>query len=293
MNFATKFRFANHTDVGKTRKQNEDSMGFFEAPNGNGYVFIVCDGMGGHLGGAVASQTAIKAIRYFLEQEYFADAREAIKQSLIFANQEIYHKAQTSPDLKNMGTTAVMVIYRDGHCYIGHVGDSRLYLYRDGLLSRLTKDHSFVQMLVDQGVITDDEAEKHPRKNEILRALGTEPRVEPEVRHTPFTPNIKDVLLLCSDGLNSMLSDFEIEGILDESRELQDKAVLFINSANAKGGLDNITVQLVEFLVGNTPPPISQLNQNPHTFTKSKLSDTNPLGITTPDFPEEGLKKKW
>ncbi|TAE19506.1 MAG: Stp1/IreP family PP2C-type Ser/Thr phosphatase [Bacteroidetes bacterium] len=291
MTFEGKFRFANHTDIGKARKKNEDAMGFFEAPNGNGYVFVVCDGMGGHVGGAVASQTAIKAIRYFLEQEYISDAREAIRKALEYANQEIYYKAQTSSDLRNMGTTCVMVIYREGQCYIGHVGDSRLYLYRDGLLTRLTKDHSFVQMLVDQGVITEEEAEVHPRRNEILRALGTDLEVEVEVRPAPFTPNIKDTFLLCSDGLNSMLSDYEIESILDESRDLQDKAHLFINSANAEGGLDNITVQLIEFLVGNTPAPLPKNTNNFNPIASNKLSDTNPLGVTTSESPSDEKKK--
>lgn len=283
MNFANKFRFANHTDVGKKRQQNEDAMGFFEASNGNGYVFVVCDGMGGHLGGAVASQTAIKAIRYFLELEYFADAKEAVRKSLSFANQEIYHKAQTSEDLQNMGTTVVMVIYRNGQCFIGHVGDSRLYLYRDGLLTRLTKDHSFVQMLVDNGVINDSEAESHPRKNEILRALGTEPKVEVEVKNAPFAPYLHDTFLLCSDGLNSMLSDNEIEHILDEKGDIQQKAIRLIDAANMKGGLDNITVQLIEFLEGNAPIDLPAPSQ--------KLSDTNPLGITNTTYSDE-LKKK-
>lgn len=289
MNFADKFQFANHTDVGKKRQQNEDAMGFFEASNGNGYVFVVCDGMGGHLGGAVASQTAIKAIRYFLDLEYFADAREAIKQALTFANQEIYHKAQTSKDLANMGTTAVMVIYRQDQCFIGHVGDSRLYLYRDGLLSRVTKDHSYVQMLVDNHVISDDEAEQHPRKNEILRALGTEHKVDVEVRQTPFAPYEGDTLLLCSDGLNSMLKDSEIETLLDARGDIQQKALQLVAEANAKGGLDNITVQLINFLVGK--PPIDLPAQNATQHSQRKLSDTNPMGIAYQDH-SEGLKKK-
>ncbi len=282
MNFANKFQFANHTDVGKKRAQNEDAMGFFEASNGNGYVFVVCDGMGGHLGGAVASQTAIKAVRYFLELEYFADPREAIKQALTFANQEIHHKAQTSADLTNMGTTAVMVIYRDEQCFIGHVGDSRLYLYRDGLISRITKDHSYVQMLVDNGIISDSEAEQHPRKNEILRALGTEARVEVDVRATAFLPQVGDTFLLCSDGLNSMLSDDEIERIMDERADIQQKAVRLVDEANAKGGLDNITVQLVTFLVGKAPMDLP---------AQRKLSDTNPIGIPQADYSSEQKKK--
>jgi len=292
MNFSDKFIFANHTDVGKARKQNEDYMGFFESPKGNGYVFVVCDGMGGHVGGAIASQTAIKAIRYFLEQDFFQDAREAIRQSIQFANQEIYQKAQQTPDLQGMGTTCVMLVYRDGQCYIGHVGDSRMYLHRDGLLTHVTKDHSFVQMLIDQEVITEEDAAFHPRRNEILRALGTDRKVEVEVRTKPFLPQINDVLLLCSDGLNSMLQDNQIESILDEALDLQQHALRLIEKANAAGGLDNITVQLVQFLTGTTPEEATTFEAYHTKPAQSKLSDTNPLGVTTPHFSEDTLKKK-
>lgn len=291
MSFSDKFRFANHTDVGRSRKQNEDAMGFFECPNGNGYVFIVCDGMGGHVGGATASNTAIKAIRYSLEKDYFADPRQAIRESIKFANREIYQRAKENPDLRGMGTTCVMVIYRDGQCYIGHVGDSRLYLYRDGLLERVTKDHSFVQMLVDQGVISDAEAESHPRRNEILRALGTESSVDVEVRILPFAPQIQDTLLLCSDGLNSMLTDDQIEHILDGFTDISQKALDLVEAANHAGGLDNITVQLVQFLVGTAPEDTPRPIIEQPRVTKTNLTVTDPLGIT-PNPMEEGVKKK-
>ncbi len=294
MNFANKFIFANHTDVGKTRKQNEDSMGFFESSKDNGYVFVVCDGMGGHVGGATASQTAIKAIRYLFEQDNVPDSREAIRQAIKFANQEIYHKAQSTPDLRGMGTTCVMLVYKNEQCYIGHVGDSRLYLYRDGILSQITKDHSFVQTLIDTGVITVAEAAVHPRRNEILRALGTEPKVDIEVRPIPFLPQINDVLLLCSDGLNSMLHDSEIEAILDERGDLQQKALRLVEAANNSGGLDNTTVQLVQFLVGKSPQETEATTFHQPLPTKSKLSDTNPIGVTSSHFPTENedVKKK-
>ena len=158
-------KYRNHsiTNVGKVRKANEDNYGDTMTPNG--HLFVVCDGMGGHVGGAKASSIAVSSIiEYFMRQE-FSNVIQAIDRSLSFANEQIFANALSDPTLKGMGTTAVVLIISGNDCYVGHVGDSRIYLKSDNKLNRITKDHSFVQTLVDSGVISDDEAESHPNKN--------------------------------------------------------------------------------------------------------------------------------
>jgi PPM family protein phosphatase len=239
------FEFGNATDVGRVREQNEDYMGYFETING--HVFVVCDGMGGHVGGATASRLAVDSVRNFLENHYFDLPQDALKESIIYANDAVYNKAVENPQLSGMGTTIVLVIIRDDKVFYGHVGDSRLYTHSGNKLCRLTSDHSYVQTLVDQGLITEAEMETHPRRNEILRALGVKSDVEAWVSPEPAKPGNTDTLLLCTDGLNSMISDTMIEDTLNESISVQHKALKLIQLANDAGGYDNTTVQLVNF----------------------------------------------
>lgn len=150
------------TDVGRKRSANEDSMG--NAVTINGLVSIVCDGMGGHVGGATASKIAVNAILENLNTNYYDDPRIAIGESIDIANSAILNEAAAHPELSGMGSTCVLLIVRNGKVYIGHVGDSRIYLIRSRRIVQLTKDHSYVQMLVDKGEITKEQAEHHPRK---------------------------------------------------------------------------------------------------------------------------------
>ena len=237
------------TDVGRKRKANEDNGGHFITING--LVSVVCDGMGGHVGGAVASQVAIETIREFLECQYYDDPREAIGLAIQTANETIIRRAQMQPDLNGMGSTCVLLLVRDGKVYIGHVGDSRIYLIREKNIIQLTKDHSFVQSLVDMGHITKEEAEHHPRKNEITNALGIPQMTPATVRPDPIEPQAGDCFLLCSDGLSGMVNDKAIERIVSKQREYtsQQRADILVQTANANGGVDNITVELVEFAV--------------------------------------------
>ncbi|QHT67006.1 Stp1/IreP family PP2C-type Ser/Thr phosphatase [Rhodocytophaga rosea] len=239
------FQFGNHTDVGKVREANEDYLGYFE--NANGHLFVVCDGMGGHAGGATASQLAVDSIRRFFEHGFYDNLPEAMRQSILFANQQIYAHANQNTHLRGMGTTCVVVIIRNDEVYYAHVGDSRLYLQSAKGLKRLTKDHSVVQEMVDQGMLKEEEAENHPRKNQLTRALGTLPEVEVEVSQQPFHPAMGDTLLICTDGLNGMINDTTIQQILSERIPIQNKAMKLVQLANDAGGYDNITVQLIQF----------------------------------------------
>ncbi|HAS45899.1 MAG TPA: Stp1/IreP family PP2C-type Ser/Thr phosphatase [Microscillaceae bacterium] len=239
------FHFGSHTDIGHVRKQNEDAMGYYETSNG--YVFVVCDGMGGAAGGATAARMAVNSIKVFFQHQYYPSPQEAIRQSIQYANQQIFQAAQNAPGMQGMGTTCVLVLVRNDQVFYGHVGDSRLYHLSNEKVTRVTKDHSFVQALVDQGVISDDEAETHPRRNELLRALGTQPMVEIDVSSSPIIPDRNDIFLLCTDGLNGLVHDKSIESTLNSPIDVEHKAIKLVQMANNLGGYDNTTVQLIEF----------------------------------------------
>lgn len=260
------------TDVGCVRKANEDNMGSGETING--LVSVVCDGMGGHVGGATASRLAVDAILDFLNQMYFEDPREAIGKAIDAANMAVLHKVQTQPELRGMGTTCVLLLVRDGQVYYGHVGDSRIYLVRKHIIKQLTKDQSYVQMLVDMGQITPEEAEHHERKNEITNAIGVEGMQYATVCDTPINPEAGDCFLLCSDGLSGMVSNHEIEKIVSNQVRMraQERTDALVEKAKQYGGLDNITAQIVEFSV--TP------NQKGNVFDKKKLAMYGGIGLT-------------
>ena len=237
-------RYRNHsiTNVGKVRSANEDNYGDANTPNG--HLFVVCDGMGGHVGGAKASSIAVASIVEYFQREKHSNLIQAIDRAFSFANEQIFANAISSPELKGMGTTAVVLLISDDNCYIGHVGDSRIYLKSNSKLHRITKDHSFVQTLVDSGVISDDEAESHPNKNQILKALGTSSVVEGTICQMPIQVKAGDVFLLCSDGLNGMVNDKGLEMMLQEQDLLQSGDDLMRAALDA-GGLDNITATMV------------------------------------------------
>lgn len=239
------------TNVGKVRKANEDSMDVFETANLK--VFLVCDGMGGHVGGQIASQTAVATIKEFLTNNITIDPRDAIHNSIIAANQAILNRTISQPELSGMGSTCVMlVVTNDGKTYYGHVGDSRIYFIANKRIVQLTKDHSFVQMLVDSGQISKEQAEHHPRKNEITNALGLQGMQPPTICNVPVEPEAGNCFLLCSDGLTGMVDDIHIERVIsNRGLKIQERADKLVQMANENGGIDNITVQLVEFALGS------------------------------------------
>lgn len=237
------------TDVGRKRAANEDNMG--NAITQNGLVSVVCDGMGGHVGGATASKIAVDAILNNLKENYYEDPRIAIGESIDIANRTILNEASARPELSGMGSTCVLLIVRNGKVYIGHVGDSRIYLIRSKRIIQLTKDHSYVQMLVDRREITKEQAEHHPRKNEITNALGI-PNMSPAtVADDAIIPEAGDCFILCSDGLSGMVSDEVINKVVSRQSELSAQARVdrLISIANENGGVDNVTAQMVEFTI--------------------------------------------
>lgn len=256
------------THVGKVRRANEDNLGDCQTINGG--LFIVCDGMGGHVGGAQASHIAVKSIMEFFQRQVYDNIIQAIDHALIFANEQIYASAVANPELKGMGTTAVVLLIRDDECFIGHVGDSRIYLRSNGKLNRITKDHSFVQTLVDSGIINDEDAENHPNKNQILQALGISPVVKATICQEAILVKPGDLFLLCSDGLNGMVNDRDMEGIMQENNLIITSSNLITAALNA-GGNDNITASLVLIEASvHTNSRFVEFNPKP------KASDTKP-----------------
>jgi protein phosphatase len=223
------------TDVGRHRQTNEDSY-LDSAP-----IFAVADGMGGARAGEVASQIAVEA--FDIERQSDASLEQQLTDTAKAANQRIHELASGDETRAGMGTTLTAIMVGSDEVSIGHVGDSRAYLLREGRLERLTHDHSLVEEFVRQGKLTPEEAESHPHRSIITRALGPEPEVEVETYTLPARAN--DTFLLCSDGLTTMVTEEEVSEYLASSESLQEAAEDLIDLANEKGGKDNITVVLL------------------------------------------------
>jgi PPM family protein phosphatase len=222
------------TDTGRQRRDNEDSM-YVRAP-----VFVVADGMGGAQAGEVASRVAVEAFEQGLPDS--GSPEERLADRVREANRRIHELSHADLERHGMGTTLTAAYLDDSHLAIAHVGDSRAYLFRDGELQRLTQDHSLVGELVRKGKLTEEQAEEHPQRSIITRALGPEASVEVDTWTYPVKDG--DVLLLCSDGLTSMVPEEKIADVLESSASLRDAATRLIMEANAAGGRDNITVVL-------------------------------------------------
>ena len=238
-------KLAGKTDVCRVRQENQDDYRAGELPGGAVWA-LVCDGMGGAKGGREASQGACNVIENFFHEQYAqcgaGQEEPFLKKALLYANRFVFQKAAHEEALAGMGTTAVCALVRSGNVYLCHAGDSRAYLIRDGKLTQLTHDHSYVQELVDCGTITEEEAEHHPQKNIITKALGVDYRLEPEF--TAVKLKREDRLLLCTDGLTNMVPVEEMEELLAQGAfyDLPDR---LIEAANAHGGSDNITALLL------------------------------------------------
>lgn len=234
------------TDKGMVRPTNQDCYAIGEFSSGAWAV--VCDGMGGHSGGNVASEMAAAVIADRIKENIRPAMRELsvrnmIESAVVTANADIFVRASKEKELNGMGTTAVVVVCIDSKAVIAHVGDSRCYLIRKDTITQLTKDHSLVQELVDAGSITKEAAEHHHLKNIITRALGLEDDVCVDFYDTEIYEN--DKLLLCSDGLTNHVPDDEILKLINEN-ETFDYASKLINKANENGGKDNITAVILE-----------------------------------------------
>ncbi len=239
------FSYASKTHKGLVRKHNEDFLAYFDTLNG--HVFVLCDGMGGHSAGDVAAEMAAEAVGKYCNAKYHANPFETIEKAMIFANKQVCRHALGNNYLNGMGSTIVVALIRNDRVFYGHAGDSRLYVCKQKKLQQLTKDHSYIQNLLDKGIITENDADYHPRRNEITRAVGLSYEFTPEVSSQAFIPHNGDQLLLCSDGLTNMVSEDEIAEILNSPHKINEKAAKLVKKAKSYGGIDNISVQIVKF----------------------------------------------
>lgn len=239
-----KLIYAGKSDKGKLRRANED---FFacEKINNEEYLFVVADGMGGHQAGDVASKLGtLTFVRHYIElREKKMPIQEALRDSIARANDEILEKATEDLQKRGMGTTFSAAVLADMTAHIVHVGDSRIYIARGNDIVRVTTDHTFVEKMVEEGRLTEEEARDHPQKNILYMSLGARQSFAPEISES-FNLKDKDTLVLCSDGLNNMVTDAEIkEYIADYPPK---KAVeKLIKLANENGGIDNITLLVI------------------------------------------------
>lgn len=234
------------TDVGLVRSDNQDSIYTHQISDASG-LFIVADGMGGYEGGALASLTAVEQISDFVMSEDILsmnddELRETLQLAVVKVNRNIYQMSTDNTELNGMGTTVVACVVANNKLYTASVGDSRGYIYSSGELIQITRDHSLVESLVSRGLISREEARVHPQKNVITRAVGSEENVAADT----FVTDLKadDTILICSDGLHTMVSDDEIKEILDMN--VNDTAQRLIELANDHGGKDNISVITVK-----------------------------------------------
>jgi serine/threonine protein phosphatase PrpC len=233
----------NRTDVGRKRTHNEDYFGYFKA---SGEILaIVADGMGGHASGEIASRMAVDIINEIYSKERAdKDGLEALESAFQVANFTILQKSFEQEGLNGMGTTATALVLEDDQALVGHMGDSRAYLFRDSTVTQLTKDHSLVERMVDQGLLNREEATHHPQRNVIYKTLGVNMDGEVDLLG-PIPIRVGDIFLLCSDGLTNLVTDQELLEIV--AKESPQKACeTLIQLANQRGGHDNITVQILK-----------------------------------------------
>ena len=272
------------SDTGRRRRRNEDN--YVVAPP----LFAVADGMGGAQAGEVASGLAASALEE--DSTGLDNALERVDALIQEANRRIFDRASTDPSASGMGTTMTVALVEGMTVVIGHVGDSRAYLVRGDTMEQLTEDHSLVNELLKSGKLSEEEAQIHPQRSVITRAVGTDPDVDVDV----FTIEAEDgdVFLICSDGLTDMVSDVDILDLVDRNRSDLEKAVrALVQFANKEGGDDNITA--VAFRIAAGPEPASEDTLTMPALTDEKPTEQNDVEPPddTPDTPAPRRRRWW
>lgn len=235
------------TDIGKARQMNQDFY-YISQKNEDMCLCILADGMGGYNGGEIASSLATNSAKEYIEENFDKiehtekEVMNLIKYAMEYANKAVLEKSKENEELEQMGTTLEICIIYNGKAYIGHIGDSRIYRIRKNIIRRITTDHSYVEKLVKDGTITREEAFYHPKKNMLMKALGCNEAIEPDIMVKEFLEN--DIILMCSDGLTNMLTEEAIYNIVQE--EPKTACEKLVKKANENGGYDNISVILIK-----------------------------------------------
>jgi protein phosphatase len=243
------------SDVGRQRENNEDSCLYWEPQDEKefrrkGRLAIIADGMGGYEGGQEASRLAVETVREIYDQVFDQDPQSALVKAFAFAHERIQSYAEAHPELRGMGTTCTALVIRGHELHFAHVGDSRLYLIRGFVLSRLTRDHSYVGRLVENGIVRAEDAESHPQRHILTAALGSGNEVAADVSQQAVPLQPSDTLVLCTDGLWGQVKEQEVVNMVNEF-DPEKCCRALVNKALEKGGPDNITVQVIR--VGTEP----------------------------------------
>jgi serine/threonine protein phosphatase PrpC len=288
------------TDVGLVRSENQD-FGMYTTPSEEssshpgGRLLIVADGMGGHRGGATASRLAGETVKMQYLDSETSDVRTALHESLSRANARIFSEAQANPELRGMGTTTSVLAVRDHQGWLAHVGDSRIYLVRDGHIKQLTDDHSLVATMVREGLLTSAEAETHPRRNVLQRSMGVAEDVEIDVRG-PFELREGDTFILCSDGLHGVVKEHELLEI--SAGTIEEAADEFLRRALERGAPDNVTVIVARVEATDEAPVYLQRDEDTQPLDPfdatvpydESVKETQKLMAVTPEELREDLR---
>ena len=276
------------TDPGRVREENQDATSFYRTSDDVWTLLIVCDGMGGHAGGRQAAAMASEGIgQEFANRVSSSAPIDALRDSIKVVNRKIVEHAEVNTELRGMGTTCVVLAVARNQAYVAHVGDSRVYRIRPGSVEQVTKDHSYVQRMIDSGILTPEQAEEHPDANMLMRCLGGRPDVEVDVIG-PEPIVAGDRYLLCSDGLWGQVNAAEIAA-MSMAFSAQDAVNRLINLANERGGPDNISVQI--YHQGDAHPPTGSFS--PEKFTVKNFADSAEAGGSQVDEAAEktGFRK--
>jgi PPM family protein phosphatase len=249
MKVRTGIEVSSQSDIGCLRQNNEDSFGYWEPEDDQqflrkGRLAVVADGMGGYEGGQEASRLAVETLVEVYRDFGGDDPQAALVEALQTAHEQIREYSFAHPELRGMGTTCTAAAIVQDALYYVHVGDTRLYLIRDGQITRVTRDHSYVGRLVESGMISAEEAENHPQRNILTAALGTNPDLIMDSPGQPEPLRPEDVLLICSDGLWGLVRDSEILDAV-ENKSAEQAGRELVELARERGGPDNITVEIL------------------------------------------------
>lgn len=236
------FKYTAVSRVGFQREENEDCIGVYKVEDG--LLTIVCDGLGGKNAGEIASQITRDSILNNFKTLQIDDYLDRIKKSIVLANKEVFNNSENINEYKGMATTVEVLYLKDNNAYWGHVGDSRIYNYKNGRLKQLTKDHSLVQRLIDDGYLTLNEAETHPNRHIITRALGENDSIEIDLSKIRIDRNSDNLFFVCTDGVSGEVRDWELELVLS-SRDINKIAKKLENIIEERGARDNFSFVII------------------------------------------------
>jgi protein phosphatase len=280
-------RVGSASDIGRIREGNEDSF-LVLAP-----LYAVADGMGGHRGGEVASSLALDTVQGMFERR-----EGSLTEQVTSANRAVFERSQSDRAVAGMGTTLTAALVDGDRVHLAHVGDSRAYLFRAGTLTQLTEDHTLVHRMVMEGEITEAEAETHPHRSILTRALGVDATVQVDEGDIVVAPG--DRILLCTDGLTGMVAEDEIRTVLESVDDPQEAVDTLVGSANRAGGIDNITAVVLDFGPGGAEGPVTERSAIPHQPTlerpippaqPARRSDITVVGTPVPEPPAKSSSR--